>query len=329
MQGDPELQATLGALASKHTRAVAAAVIDTATAPETRFAFIGAAADTRFEIGSVTKPLVGMLLAECVALDEISLDTNIGAIYPDHPGTEFWAVLVRELSTHTSGLPRLPRGVLIRAHEVAMGLLARDPYRASTPEQMMRLAARQSLHTHGAYCYSNLGAAVLGELLAITAGKEFAPLLHDRILAPLGMEATAVGNRNTSAPGGYSARGRREQPWLMGAYAPAGAVVSTIADMSRLAVALLAGTAPGRDSLDPLIADTGAWHRRSGMFWVIDSVPSTGRSMIWHNGQTGGYSAFFALFPEASRAVVVLANVALASEPERIGLGLVKSIAAP
>ena len=49
----------------------------------------------------------------------------------------------------------------------------------------------------------------------------------------------------------------------------------------------------------------------------------------WHNGQTGGYSAFFALFPEASRAVVVLANVALASEPERIGLGLLKSISAP
>ena len=46
--------------------------------------------------------------------------------------------------------------------------------------------------------------------------------------------------------------------------------------------------------------------RSSGMFWIIDSNPRTHDPMIWHNGQTGGYAAFFALYPQARKAVIVL-----------------------
>jgi len=111
----------------------------------------------------------------------------------------------------------------------------------------------------------------------------------------------------------------------MGGYAPAGGVVSTISDMARLAVALLDGSAPGIRSLTPLDGvDTGTPNRATGMFWVIDSVPGTNRMMIWHNGQTGGYSSFLGLLPQTGRAVIVLASVARAREQQRIGLGLVR-----
>ena len=55
------------------------------------------------------------------------------------------------------------------------------------------------------------------------------------------------------------------------------------------------------------LADVGD-HRQIGMFWMVDTVPGTGRQMVWHNGATGGYSAFVALFPQTRRAVVVMAT---------------------
>jgi CubicO group peptidase (beta-lactamase class C family) len=81
----------------------------------------------------------------------------------------------------------------------------------------------------------------------------------------------------------------------------------------------------GRGSLIPPegITTTRAG-QASGMFWVIESVPGISRTMIWHNGQTGGYSAFLALYPLAGRGVVVLANVARAAGQRRIALGLAK-----
>jgi CubicO group peptidase (beta-lactamase class C family) len=82
----------------------------------------------------------------------------------------------------------------------------------------------------------------------------------------------------------------------MDGYAPAGAVVSTVTDMSRLATSLLDGSAPGHRSLRELEGvKTDRADRATGMFWMIDRVPGTDGSMIWHNGQTGGHSAFFAL----------------------------------
>ena len=46
--------------------------------------------------------------------------------------------------------------------------------------------------------------------------------------------------------------------------------------------------------------------------------------MIWHNGATGGYSAFLAIFPGTRRAVAVLANISRASDQQRIAAGLAR-----
>jgi len=60
------------------------------------------------------------------------------------------------------------------------------------------------------------------------------------------------------------------------------------------------------------------------MFWIIDPRPD-GTAMIWHNGATGGYSAFLALFPQTRLGVAALASVSRPAEPQRIALGLARS----
>ena len=65
-QGDPELTDWLANLPSGRSRRTAVGVIDMGVTPATRFAFIGADKATRFEIGSITKCLTGMLLADAI-----------------------------------------------------------------------------------------------------------------------------------------------------------------------------------------------------------------------------------------------------------------------
>ncbi|MHB8295674.1 MAG: serine hydrolase domain-containing protein [Acidimicrobiales bacterium] len=326
--GDAELAVELDGLAGRRTRRLAVAVVDLDAAAPLRSAFIRADPRTRFEVGSVTKALTGMLLADAIDRGELSMDTTVGEVFPALAGSEVATVSVGELCTHTSGLPRLPRGtrgVRMAARAVIFGLSGLDPYRGTSPGRVVALAGGQHLRRRGHAAYSNLGAALLGQLVAERAGREFASLLGERVLSPLAMSTAAVATAEDKASHGWSATGLPRQAWVLGGYAPAGGVIATIEDMAKLATALLKASAPGSSSMEPLDgADPPTSSRRHGMFWIVDPTPDGG-VMVWHNGATGGYSAFLALFPGARRAVAVLANISRASDLQRIARALARS----
>ena len=166
---------------------------------------------------------------------------------------------------------------------------------------------------------------MLGNALARAAGTDYGTLLSERVLTPLGMDATGS-NSGRAIPRGWSVAGRRPQAWRVNGYGPAGGgIISTVTDMGRLATALLAGVAPGQAAIAPLDrVEPGRPLRSVGMFWVVDRVPGSDRTMVWHNGETGGYSAFVALFPQTRRAVVVLADVAHAPDQQRIAMAVAR-----
>src|SRR5207247_7912726 len=67
--------------------------------------------DTVFEIGSITKVFTSLLLSDMVQRGEVALTDPIakylpaGVKMPERGGR---AITLQDLSTHTSGLPRLP-----------------------------------------------------------------------------------------------------------------------------------------------------------------------------------------------------------------------------
>jgi CubicO group peptidase (beta-lactamase class C family) len=318
------LAVELGRLAGRRTRRLAVALVDLDGAAPVRSAFIRADPRTRFEVGSVTKALTGMLLADAIERGELSMDTTVGEVFPTVVGSEVATVTVRELCTHTSGLPRLPTDVRMAARVWLFGLFGLDPYRGTSAGRVVAVAARQHLRRRGSVVYSNLGAALLGQLIAEVAGREFESLLSERVLSPLAMSTAAVATRREKASHGWSATGLPRQAWVLDGYAPAGGVIATIEDMAKLATALLDRSAPGSSSMEPLDGTTTATAtRRPAMYWIVDPTPD-GDVMVWHNGATGGYSAFLALFPGARRAVAALANTSRSSELERIALALAR-----
>ncbi len=196
-------------------------------------------ADTRFELGSVTKTFTGLLLAEMAARGEVRYDDPIDRYLPADaaPGyPQERPITLLHLATHTSGLPRLPDGVV-------PGQVPRwftRPYATFGPAHLLRALPRTPVRgTPGAQVrYSNLGCGLLGLLLANAAGQRYDDLLAARVCGPLGLMDTSCGpGREEDA--GYR-RGRRVPSFRLPALPAAAALRSTADDMLRYLQAHLA-----------------------------------------------------------------------------------------
>ena len=265
---------------------------------------------TPFEIGSITKVLTGMLLAQQVTTGAVSPDEPVGALLPELTGPAR-EVTLAELASHRSGLPRLPAGFSSTFGMAVANYRGSDPYQADLDTLVEQVAAAE-LSGRGEVAYSNMGTAVLGHAVAAATGADYASLLRERLLDPVGMDATTLpvtpDNLPEDASVGHGPQGRTADPWTSHAYAPMGGVRSTPDDMELLARALLEGDAPGSDAMEPR-HDAGGG-TEVGLGWWIDVHGET--TVTWHNGGTGGFSSMFALDREGGRAVIVLADSTMA-----------------
>ena len=271
--------------------------------------FDGVTGETRYEVGSFTKAITGLLLADAVERGELTLDDQLGTHLDVGTGPAS-RVTLRQLATHSSGLPRLNTGLGDLPRDLWSQLTAANPYRGTPAE----LAADTAGITPGeqTFAYSNLGSALAGHATAAAAGTGYPELARDRLFGPLELGGTAVQTGPPLVEPGRDLAGRRQEPWPMDGMAPAGAVVSTPDDMTALARALLAGRAPGATALTP-IADTDDPDERIGLFWLTDAYPDG--HYAWHNGATGGYTSFVAVDRERQRAVIVLNAVSDGATP--------------
>lgn len=312
--GDDQLTSALASRLRGHRR-VAIAYRDGAGGQ--RFGGFGADARTEFEIGSVSKTFTGALLAEAVARQEVTLDTTVAEVLgAQAAGSAIADVTLAELTTHTSGIPRLSA----HTHRAAWtrGLRGKDPYAGRDAEQVLADALGSRPRKRGSHAYSNLAVALEGQLLARVAGTNYASLLVQRILAPLGMDDTYAPLTPEALRGtatrGRSASGSPQDPWTLAGSAPAGGIRSTAADMAAYLAGMLEGTAPGaaapRDILVPQNANNALamhWFRQSH---GKRSDRDADRPIAWHSGMTGGYAAFIALDLSTDRGLVLLSDTA-------------------
>lgn len=295
--GDASLCAVLGRSRDLHSRRLAVAVVEPAAAKSVRIATVGCATDDVFEIGSVSKALTGMLLADAEARGELRMADQIGAVLPELSGRPIGRVPVDALGTHRSGLPRLavtPRTVI---GTLGYGIFGLNPYGGLDISSVIRAAGRSRLRGSAGAVYSNLGGALAGAVLQRATGSSYQDLLEQRLATPLGLTRTSA-RSDATCRHGFARWGQWAQVWRMGGYTAAGGVTSSIGDLATLAAALLRDDVAGARSLD-----------RDDCFWVRERTPD-GDTVSWHNGQTGGYAAYLGLRPTRGRAVVVLSDVA-------------------
>ena len=208
-------------------------------------------ADVQYRIGSITKTMTAVLALQLVRDGRLGLDepaaTWLGDVaYADRS--------IRSLLAHNSGMRSEPigswweRSAGLTWEELADG---HDGAGDIFP-------ALQQFH------YSNLGFALLGEVVARVHGTTWWECVQTRILDPLGM------GRTSYLPQGAAARGRSVHPYAgtlvdepatdTGAMAPAGQVWATLTDLATYNAFLLGGHT-GVLPLDDLLV---ASHPQSG-----------------------------------------------------------------
>lgn len=277
---------------------------------------------TPFRLGSVSKVFTATAVMQLRDQGKLALDDPIVRHLPwfrvESPYAGAPPITVRHLLTHTSGLPREGAFPYWTTH--------RFPSRA---ELHAALAGQRVFSPPGAaYRYSNLGVALLGEIVEAASGASYAGFLAERLFAPLGME------RSTAAPGadqiaelarGYQRRRpaepRREMAYYdTGVFAPMGGVVSTVDDLTHflaLHLAADAGGAAAASGARILAAPTLAEMQRAqfvypsfaggrGLGFAVSR--REGRTYVGHGGWIGGHRAALELDPARRLGVVVLTN---------------------
>ncbi|RSS66034.1 serine hydrolase [Streptomyces sp. WAC06614] len=313
-------------LARRHVGVVVAAVagghVEIAGAGTTHAGGAAPDAGTLFEIGSVTKTFTGLALARMAVAGTVRLDDPLASLLPDGtpvPSRGGHEITLRHLATHTSGLPRLPKGMLLRA---LLRPGTPDPYAGCTADVLLaglartRLRAEPGRRVH----YSNLGAGLLGLGLARRAGTTYEELITEHICAPLGMTDTAVsvaGTRPGRLAQGHDGRRRPTPPWHLADLVGAGGLWSTATDLVTYVRAQLDGVdGDGGAELGEAIRLSREVEHRTNRFirkhlgWAAHHLHPRqgGHLQIWHNGGTGGFSSFAGFDPETGTAVVVLSN---------------------
>ena len=139
---------------------------------------IPATLETIYDLASLTKPLVtGLLCARLVELGELTLDSSVANYLLEFDRPDKNRITIRELLTHTSGLPAWrPLYILANGEpEAAVSAIASE-----TLEQAPGLRV----------IYSDLGFIALGFLLQRLTGVSLDQLAQREIVAPLNLRHT-------------------------------------------------------------------------------------------------------------------------------------------
>lgn len=265
---------------------------------------------TQYNVASVTKVFTASLAVMLHEQGVVDLDQPVAKYLPESVaisrtpkvGT---TITLRQLASHTSGLPR---GVPGRVQSVE-GWYALEPQRLYDHLAKVKLESTPGTKE----LYSNLGFGLLGHALERAANKPLEQLVKEMICEPLMLQRTAIQADDTVHPAtGYDDSGRqREKPAsFRERLAGSGGLVASVEDLAKFVAAQMKPGVFSKKMLDDL-------HTRSsrsdgilvdtGLGWSINFNKSLGRYPE-KNGGRSNCSAWIGFAPEHGTGVVVVTN---------------------
>ena len=190
--------------------------------------------ETLFDLASVTKIFTATAVMVLVEEGKLRLDDPVKDFIPAFAQKGKQDITIRQLLTHTSGLP-------------AWAALYREV--KNKDEMYAKISAMELENPPGTeYVYSDLGYIMLGAVVEKASGKPLDQFIKERITGPLGMEHTFYNPgpewKDKVAATEYDGTFRRrliagevhdENAWAMGGVSGHAGLFSTAADMARFA----------------------------------------------------------------------------------------------
>jgi CubicO group peptidase (beta-lactamase class C family) len=268
--------------------------------------------DTIFDVASLTKSVATTTaVMQLVEAGRLDLDSPVSAYWPEFAQNGKSSITVRQLLTHSSGLPP--------------DIDLRQPWNGKA-EGLARVAGVRPASAPGtAFLYSDVNFIVLGELVARTSGEPLDGYLRRHVFDPLGMRDTGfdppLSERDRIAPtdrqDGQLRWGEVQDPtaYRMGGIAGHAGLFSTASDLSRLATMLLnEGSLGDHEILAPksvkLMTEAhvlpGGVQRTLG--WDVSSPYSAGMDIAFGPGAFGhtGYTGSLLWIDPATRSFLII-----------------------
>ncbi|MEM8489415.1 MAG: serine hydrolase domain-containing protein [Pseudomonadota bacterium] len=192
-------------------------------------------AQTKVQVGSVTKTLVALGVLYLVSIGELELDTSVEQLIPDLPWDNRWRnetpITVRNLLEHTAGLDNIRMWQFLNASATPD-----TPLTSAFPaDHGYLLRVRTPPGTQ--YSYSNMGYAVLGLVIERVTSERYEDFLARSLLVPLKMKQSSfrfvTQQDDERLAMGYLDHGV-PQPSVPMVLRPAGQFTTTASDMLSL-----------------------------------------------------------------------------------------------
>lgn len=265
--------------------------------------------DTKFMIGSVSKPLTALLTLIQVQKGLINLDKTISDYIPEFSAKNGARITIRQLLNHTSGMPN---------YDIIKDFFPRISRQNFTREDYIKVYMDSALAyepgTH--YYYSSWGYFTLGYIMERVTGKSYSRLMKEDIFDKIGMNSsgsyyhTQVVSKRASgydySLGKYASADFRDQSNTMGT----GDLYSTVEDLFKFHIALSNNTLLNKKLTDEMFkpgigpANYGyGWFNKFFKYTKTDSVVSN-----FHLGMTEGFISFIVRIPETNSLIVFLCN---------------------
>lgn len=265
--------------------------------------------DTKFMIGSVSKPLTATLALIQVQKGLLALDKTVDEYLPEFRNKPAAKVTISQLLSHTSGIPN---------YDIIKDFFPRISRQYFSRQDYLKVFIDSALafNPGSHYAYSSWGYFLLGYIMEHVTGKTYAQLMADDIFKKAGMTHSGsyyhtqiVPNRATGYDysfGGYTSSDFRDQSNTMGT----GDIYSTVDDLFKFHLALSNNTLLNKDLTEKMFtpgieaAKYGyGWFNKQFKYSPTDSVASN-----FHLGMTDGFISFIRRIPSTNSLIVILCN---------------------
>ncbi|MGW5446403.1 serine hydrolase domain-containing protein [Streptomyces asiaticus] len=271
--------------------------------------------DSRFRIGSMTKPFVATVVLQLAGEQRVALDAPVERHLPGvirGHGNDGRTITVRQLLQHTSGVPDY------LAHLTPQDVLE-DPLAHHDTRDLVNIALAHppTFEPGTGWRYSSTNYLLAGLLIKRVTGHTYGEEIRRRVIAPLGLHETYVPGDAPRIPGphprGYARPGENAplmditaiNPSVAGA---AGSMISSGTDLNRFLDALVRGKLLRPAQLRQMMTTRPTGNPDGRAYGLgLESRPLPCGGLYWgHGGDIPGYGTVGGATTDGRQATVMV-----------------------
>jgi len=267
--------------------------------------------DTKFMIGSISKPLTATLILILVQKGLVDLNKTIDDYLTEFKNKPAAKVTIRQLLNHTSGIPN---------YDIIKDFFPRISRQSFSREDYVKVYSDSALafKPGSRYMYSSWGYYTLGYIIEKVSGKSYEQAMQDEIFNKINMQNSGSYLHTQIVPkrasgydygfGNYIGADFRDQSNTMGT----GDIYTTVEDLFTFHMAIANNSLLNKELTKEMFTP-GIRPARYGYGWFNQNFRYTSTDSVsanYHLGSTEGFIAFFIRIPETNSMAVILCNSA-------------------